>query len=184
MDVFHRLNPDQASPQSPASRSRFRQAEAPRRRATSWSEATSAGSRTPVEPKSNLRAHIESSPLGGVRVGRSSASPFISREPRTSLAQVIHGDSNASVDPCVCRRSRVGGIGSGGPAFAQPGINGARRLTADRAGFPGLRVGLAPRPLAGPLGLLALGALLSCTLARRQVRPSLCGLARPQRRLG
>jgi hypothetical protein len=36
----------------------------------------------------------------------------------------------------------------------------ARRLPGDRAGAPRMRVGLAPRQVAGPLGLLALGWLL------------------------
>ena len=51
-----------------------------------------------------------------------------------------------------------------------------RRLPVHRAGAPRMRVGLAPRQVAGPLGLLALGSLLPELVTSPTVRPcTWCG---------
>ena len=101
-------------------------------------------------------------------------------------ASSLCGDRDARVDPCVCEWPSLGLIGTGGPSrtHARPDRGWCR--TARRIGVRRLRVGLASRALAGPLGLLALAlrSLWPCSPWSHQPRTSLRRLARSDRRLG
>jgi hypothetical protein len=77
--------------------------------------------------------------------------PYVADRARS----VKFSDSRRLTDPC----RRLGTSRPAPPSQGEPGRT--PRRSADRTGAPRLRLGWAPRPLAGPLGVLALGSLRS-----------------------